>query len=58
MQIGMSSQNFADLGFSLAALNIVEPRSGIENTSSSLHYVVEHASFSIFEEDYEDEDDY
>ena len=46
-----------DLGLSLAELNIEEPRSGIGNTSSTLHFVVEHASCSIFEEDSEDEDD-
>ena len=47
-----------DLGLSLAALNIDEPRSGIGNTYSTLHSVVECASCSIFEKDYEDEDDY
>ena len=47
-----------DLGLSLAELNIEEPRSGIGNTSSTLHSVVERASCSIFEDDYEDEDDY
>ena len=39
---------FTDLGLSLAALSIEEPRSGIGNTSSTLHFVVEHASCSIF----------
>ena len=48
---------FTDLGLSLAALSIEEPRSGIRNTSRTLHFVVEHASRSIFKEDYEDEDD-
>ena len=46
-----------DLGLSLVALNIEEPRSGNGNTSSTLHSVVERASCSIFEEDYENEDD-
>ena len=46
-----------DLGLSLTALNIEEPRSGIGNTSSTLHSIVERASCSIFEEDYENEDD-
>ena len=46
-----------DLGLSLATLVIEEPRSGIGNTSSTLHFVVEHVSCSIFKEDYEDEDD-
>ena len=48
---------FTDLGLSLAALSIEEPRSGIGNTSSTLHFVVERSSCSIFKEDYEDEDD-
>ena len=48
---------FTDLGLSLATLSIEEPRSGIGNTSSTLHFVVECASCSIFKEDYEDEDD-
>ena len=48
---------FIDLSLSLAALSIEEPGSGIGNTSSTLHFVVEHASCSIFKEDYEDEDD-
>ena len=48
---------FTDLGLSLAALSIEEPRSGIRNTSCTLHFVVEHASCSIFKIDYEDEDD-
>ena len=48
----------SDLGLSLAALNIEEPRSGIGNTSSTLHSDVEHVSCSIFEEDYEYENDY
>ena len=46
-----------DLDLSFAPLNIEELRSGIGNISSTLHYLVEHASYSIFEEDYEDEDD-
>ena len=37
-----------DLDLSLAALNIEESRSGIGNTSSTLHSIVEHASCSIF----------
>ena len=37
-----------DLGLSLVALSIEEPRSGIGNTSSTLHFVVECASCSIF----------
>ena len=49
---------FTDLGLSLVALSIEEPRSGSGNTSSTLHFVVERASCSIFKEDYEDEDDY
>ena len=48
----------AGLDLSHAALNIEEPRSGIGNTSSTLHSAVKHASCSIFEEYYEDEDDY
>ena len=48
---------FTDSGLSLVALSIEEPRSGIGNTSSTLHFVVERASCSIFKEDYEDEDD-
>jgi hypothetical protein len=44
----------SNLDISLAALNPVEPRSGIRNTSSILHFSVEHASGSIFH----DEDDY
>ena len=47
---------FTDLGLSLAALSIEEPRSGIGNTSPTLHFVVERASCSIFKKDYEDED--
>ena len=46
-----------DLGLSLTALNIEEPRSGIGNTSSALHFVVERVSCSIFKGDYDDEDD-
>ena len=46
-----------DLGLSVAALNIEEPRIGIGNTSSTLHFVVERVSCSIFKEDYEDEVD-
>ena len=48
---------FIDLGLYLVALIIEEPRSGIGNTSSTLHFVVERASCSISKEDYEDEDD-
>ena len=48
---------FTDLGLSLATLDIEEPISGIGNTSSPLHFVVEFVSCSIFKEDYEDEDD-
>ena len=48
---------FTDLGLSLAALSIEEPRSGIRNTSCTLHFVVERASCSTFKEDYEDEND-
>ena len=48
---------FTDLDLSLVALSIEEPRSGIRNTSCTLHFVVERASCSIFKEDYEDEDD-
>ena len=42
---------FTDLGLSLAALSIEEPRSGIRNTSCTLHFVGPHASCSIFKED-------
>ena len=38
----------ADLDLSLAALNIEESRSGIGNTSSTLHSTVERASCFIF----------
>ena len=48
---------FTNLGLSLAALSIEEPRSGIRNTSCTLHFVVERASCSIFKEDYENEDE-
>ena len=48
---------FTDLGLSLATVSIEEPRSGIGNTSSTLHFVVERVSCFIFKEDYEDEDD-
>ena len=48
----------ADLDLSLVALNIEESRSGTGNTSSTLHSIVERASCSIFEEDYEEEDGY
>ena len=55
MQIGMSSHNLLTWA-SLAALSIEEPRSGIGNTSSTLHFVVERASCSILRKT-EDEDD-
>jgi len=47
-----------DLDLSLAALNIeVQPRSGIGPSSSSTPpSTVEHASTSIYDEDYDDED--
>ena len=48
---------FIDLGLSLATLGIEEPRSGIVNTYSTLHFVVERVSCSIFKEAYEDKDD-
>ena len=48
---------FTDLGLSLAALSIEEPRSGIRNTSYTLYFDVERSCCSIFKEDYEDEDD-
>lgn len=48
-----------DLDLPPAALNTEEPRSGVGNTSSTTHSVVERVSSSIFEdqEDYVDEDD-
>jgi hypothetical protein len=46
-----------DLDISLAALNLEEPRSGIGNTSTNPHSIVERASCSIFHDEYEDEDD-
>jgi hypothetical protein len=45
-----------DLDISLAALNLEEPRSGIGNPSINPHSTVECASFSIFHDEYEDED--
>ena len=48
---------FTDLGLSLVALSIEEPRIGIRNTSCTSHFVVERASCSNFKEDYGDEDD-
>ena len=55
MQIGMFSQNLLTWASLLLHENIEGPKSGIGNTSS---IVVEHASYSIFEEGYEYEDDY
>ena len=48
-----------DLELPLAALNIEESRSGVGNTSSTVHSAVERVSSSIFEDydDYADEDD-
>ena len=48
----------ADLDISLAALNIVdEPRSGVGISTSNPQSSVQRASCSIFEEDFDDQDD-
>ena len=48
----------ADLNISLVALNIVdEPRSGVGISSSNPQSSIQRASCSIFEEEFDDQDD-